>query len=272
MKVTSLWLVVLASAAAGAGCAKGEQANQTADSTARNLTLAPTESSATMRDVPAPTAEPAAPAPRPPEPVAAPAPPRPVTPVKPPPPPPPPQPAAPTTLSLAAGTEVALTVDDTITTRKAKAGDPFSATVGESARDANGQVVIPAGASVSGVILHADPAPNPNGSGRLELSVTTVTVRGQTYPITAAVVGKDTVMKGRGVTGGTAAKVGGGAAIGALAGHLLGKSTAATLIGGAAGAAAGGVVAEKTRTLDVVLPKGATVRIRLTQALTVSAH
>ena len=50
------------SLAAVLGCAKGEQ-SQTADSTARNLTLAPTESTAAMKDVPAPEEQPAAPAP-----------------------------------------------------------------------------------------------------------------------------------------------------------------------------------------------------------------
>ena len=49
------------SLAAVLGCAKTDQANQSADSTARNLTLAPTDSTAAMRDVPA------APVPTPPE-------------------------------------------------------------------------------------------------------------------------------------------------------------------------------------------------------------
>jgi len=42
------------SVAALLGCVKGEQAGQSADSTARNLTLAPTESTAAMKDVPPP--------------------------------------------------------------------------------------------------------------------------------------------------------------------------------------------------------------------------
>lgn len=251
---------IAATAVAATGCAKGAQTAQSADSTARNLTLAPSESATTMRDVPAP-------APTPPEPLTPPAPPRPAALATPPPPATPPAPAM---RSVAAGTEVALAVDDTITTRRAKAGDAFTATVGESVRDAAGRVVIPAGASMSGVVVVADPAPNPRSSGHLELSVTTVTVGGQSYRIAATVIGQDTVMQGRGITGGTAAKVGAGTAIGALAGHLLGKSAGATILGGAAGAATGAVVAERSRNLDVVLPKGATVRIKLTDPLTVN--
>src|SRR2546429_8840510 len=44
-------------------CAKPDQTSQSADSTARNLTLAPTESTAALKDVPAPATEAAKPAP-----------------------------------------------------------------------------------------------------------------------------------------------------------------------------------------------------------------
>src|SRR6267154_645675 len=47
------WLVVVLAGAALAACVQGEQQSQSADSTARNLTLAPTESTAALKDVPA---------------------------------------------------------------------------------------------------------------------------------------------------------------------------------------------------------------------------
>jgi hypothetical protein len=240
---------------AALGCVKGEQANQSADSTARNLTLAPTESTAAMRDVPAPAPAPAAPAPQPA-----------------PKPPPPPKPAAPTSYTLAAGTGVTLSADDSITTRSAKAGDSFSATISENVRDGAGHVVIPAGSAVAGTIVSADPAPNPRSSGKLELAVSSVTVRGRSYAVEGTVESKDTVMQGRGVTGADAAKVGGGAAVGAIAGKLLGKNAKGAVVGGIAGAAAGAVVASRSRDIDVVLPKGAAIRVKLTKSLTVSAR
>src|SRR5437879_11739995 len=89
-----------------------------------------------------------------------------------------PQPAAPVPLTLAAGARVRLAASDTITTRTAKVGDAFSATVSQDVKDPSGRVVIPAGASVSGTIAAAEPAPNPNSTGRIELSVTRVSVRG----------------------------------------------------------------------------------------------
>jgi len=247
-------LVAVLTAVALAGCVKGDQANQSADSTARNLTLAPTESTAAMKDVPAPTTERAKPAPEKKAPQPA---PKPATPV------------VPKTLTAAAGTRVPLAASESISTRQAKPGDAFSATVGEDVKDASGHVVIPAGSAVQGTVVAAEPAPNPSSSGRLELAVHSITVRGASYPVDATVESKDTVMQGRGVTKADAAKVGGGAVAGAIVGKLLGKNAKGAIIGGAVGAAAGAAAARASRDIDVVLPKGATITIKLTKPLTV---
>jgi len=248
-------LAATLAAIALAACVQGEQKSQAADSTARNLTLAPTESTAAMKDVPAPRTEPAKPVPEKKTPVKQPA---------------APKPAAPAPLMLAAGSSVPLTAGDTITTRSAKAGDAFTATVSQDVKDANGRVVIPAGATVSGTIAAAEPAPNPNSAGKLELAVSSVSVHGTSYPIDASVVAMDTVMKGRGVTKADAAKVAGGAVAGAILGKLVGKSGKGAVIGGAAGAAAGAAAARASRDIDIVIPKGAAIRIRLNKPLTVA--
>ena len=130
-------------------------------------------------------------------------------------------------------------------------------------------MVIPAGATVSGTITAAEPAPNPNSTGRIELSVTNITAHGTSYSIDASVVAMDTVMKGRGVTKADAAKVAGGAVAGAIVGKLLGKNTKGAVIGGAAGAAAGAAAARASRDIDVVIPKGAGITIKLNAPLTV---
>jgi hypothetical protein len=244
----SVFAIAALTGAALLACVKGEQTSQSADSTARNLTLAPSESTAAMKDVPAANRAPekAAPAPKRETP-------------KPPPPP------APTSLHLAAGTTVSLAANDTITTRSAKPGDSFTASVSENVKDASGHTVIPAGATVSGTIIAADPGPN----GKLDLKASNVSVHGESYAIDASVVAKDTVMKGRGVTTGDVEKVGAGAAAGALLGKLIGKNTKGAVIGGAVGAAAGAGMARATRSVDVVLPKGAALTIRLNTPLTV---
>lgn len=255
----SMRLVSALSVAALFACAPGEQASRSGDSTARNLTLAPTESTATLTDVPAPAVAPAVPAPakKTPQPAAKPPAPKPTA------------PAAPTTLTAPAGTRVSLAASDTISTRHAKPGDAFTATVTQDVKDAAGRVVIPAGATVAGAITAAHPAPNPNSSGQIELQVKNVSVGGRSYAIDATVVSKDTVMKGRGVTGADVGKVGAGAAAGAIVGKILGKNTKGAVVGGAVGAAAGAAAARASRDIDVVIPQGAAITIRLITPLTV---
>src|SRR5947209_15846406 len=148
MKTTVETWMRLAGALATAtllGCVKGET-SQSSDSTARNLTLAPAESTAALKDVPARAAEPAKAAPQKRAPK------------------PPPKPAPPTTLTAAAGTRVPFAASDTITTRHAKAGDAFTASVSQDVKDAAGHVVIPAGSTVQGTIDAAEPPPNPNSA------------------------------------------------------------------------------------------------------------
>jgi hypothetical protein len=255
-------LVATLATAVFVGCAKSEQANQPADSTARNLTLAPAESTAALRDVPASKAQPAKRAqekkatakPRPPERAA-------------------PKLSAPAplaTFTAPAGTQVPLAVGDTISTRHVHAGDPFSASVSEDVRDVAGHIIIPAGSPVQGTIDAAD-ARHPNSSGRLVLSVHNVTVRGTGYAVAGTVVSMDTVQQGRGVTTTDAAKVGAGAAAGAILGRIIGKGSKGTVIGGLVGAAGGAAAARTTRDIDIVLPKGARFTLKLDLPLTVQA-
>jgi len=236
-------------------CQKGQEQSQASDSTARNLTLAPTESTAAMRDVPANP------------PAAA---------TKPTPPPatrPPAQrrPTAPAMLHVGAGTTMDIAAVDTISSRSAKVGDAFTARVVEDIKNAAGKVVIPAGSVVNGKIADVKPAPNPNTPGTLTLNVSSITVRGTSYPIEASVDSLETIHKGRGVTTGDVAKVGAGAAAGAILGRVLGGNKKGTIIGGIVGGAAGAAVAHSTKDSDIVLPAGAHIIIRLTKELAVAA-
>ena len=57
----------------------------------------------------------------------------------------------------------------------------------------------------------------------------------------------------------------------AIVGKLFGKNTKGAVIGGAAGAAAGAAAARASRDIDVVIPKGAAITIKLNAPLTVKA-
>ncbi len=249
---------LLLSVALLGACAKGENANKaSADSTARNLTLAPADSSAALHDVPAnpPAAAPVTP------PVTAPVSRPAVTRPKPPP--------APATATLPAGSHFDMAAADTITSRTAKVGDPFTARVVEDVRNAAGKVVIPAGSQVSGTISDVKPAPNPRTPGTLTLAVSSVTIRGTNYPLDATIDSLETIHKGRGVTTGDAAKVGGGAVAGAILGRVLGGNKRGTIIGGVVGGAVGAGVAATSKDSDIVLPAGAHIIVTVTKPLTV---
>jgi outer membrane protein with glycine zipper len=244
--VSLVWL-------AGA-CAQEQQAGQSADSTARNLTLAPADSQAALRDVPAPgAAAPSTPVP----------PPRTAAPRQ------PAKPAAPATATLGSGTHFDMAAGDTISSRTAKVGDSFSARVVEDVRSASGQVVIPAGSVVNGTITAVKPAPDPATPGTLTLAVSSVTVRGTNYPLEASIDSLETIHKGRGITTRDAAKVGAGAAAGAILGRVIGGNKKGTVIGGVVGGAVGAGVAANTKDSDIVLPAGAHILVTLTKALTV---
>jgi len=264
--------LVLASGTIACGKENQQAAQPSADSAARNLSLAPgTATPAALNDVASPaTASPRAkPATRSPrsekrekaegrsegkaEGKAAPA------------------ERGPSSYTAESGTSVALAVNDTISSRTAKAGQSFSARVTADVKDAAGHVVIPAGSTVGGSVVEVTPggASNP---GTLKLAVNSLTVQGASYPLEATIESAGTISEGRGVTGKDAAKVGAGAAAGAIAGRILGKNTRGTVIGGILGAAAGAGVARATRTVDIVLPAGASVQISLAKPITVAAH
>jgi len=252
MRLRNEIAAVLATAAAvSIACAKGEQAKAPADSTARNLTLVPSETSAARHDAPVPQPTPAV---RPPV-------------AKPKPVPPP----APTLYTALAGTHLDMAVSDTITSRTNHAGDAFTAKVVDDVKDARGHVVIPAGAMVAGTVTAVKPAPNPNEPGTLTLAVSSVTIRGTKYDLDARIDSLETRRHGRGVTTGDAAKVGAGAAAGAILGRVIGGNKRGTIIGGIVGAAAGAGIAATSKDADIVLPAGAHVLVTLNKPLTVKA-
>jgi hypothetical protein len=242
-------------------CQKGQEQSQASDSTARNLTLAPAESTAAMRDVPDQNQKTTRPPP-------ATRPPAQRNPTRTNPPAPTP---APRMARLGVGATMDVAATDTISSRTAKVGDAFTARVVEDVKNATGQVVIPAGSVVHGAITAVKPAPNPHTAGTLTLSVTSVTVRGASYPLEASVDSLETIHKGRGVTTGDAAKVGAGAVAGAVLGRVLGGNKKGTIIGGVVGGIAGAGVASQTKDSDIVLPAGAHIIIRLTKELAVAA-
>ena len=247
-------LCVLGLAACGGGGDKSGSA--TADSLSRDLQLAQQDSTHAMSDTAAAPAGAPAAAPKPaaaaPKPAAA-----------------APKPAAPKPApSLAAGTTFVATVPDTISSRTTKSGAMMQAKVGESITAADGRVVIPAGSTVNIRLDEFKSAPTKGGKETFAASLVSVIIDGTSYPLAGKVDHLDYTLKGRGVTGGTVAKVGGGAAAGALLGKAIGGNTTGAIVGGVVGAAGGAAVADKTGDQDITVLPGATVKMTISEAFT----
>jgi len=174
--------------------------------------------------------------------------------------------------TVASGTVIDATFGETITSRSNEPGDKVSATVDMDVKNALGRVVIPAGSVVEITIAEITPARNKSREdGTLVLRVTGLTVRNESYPITAEITALEHTLKGRGVTVGEVEKVAVGTTIGAVAGRVIGGNAKGTIIGGAIGAAGGTVVAVQTASRDVVVSAGTPVTITLTAPLKVAS-
>jgi predicted component of type VI protein secretion system len=272
--MTSRTLLATFAVAALAACGGDRNDNvAAADSLSRDLQLAPVDSGAPLNDQPAaqPASEPAAtpaPAPKPaaakPKPKPAPAPTPAATPA------PAPKPAAPA--SLAAGTVIRATMDDSISSRRNKAGETVTATTVEDLKDPSGRTVIPAGSTIQITITAIKESENKSDkTGTLTLNVADVTVNGRSYGLSAEIDSVARSLQGRKTNEGDVAKVGAGTAVGAVVGRVIGGSTKGAVIGGVIGGAVGTQRAIETKDRDVVVPAGSRIILRLTEKFTPAA-
>ena len=171
--------------------------------------------------------------------------------------------------TLPVGTEIHAALDDSINSRKDTVGRTVTAVVMENITGADGKTLIPAGAPVRFTVTRLSPARSKGAQGRLRLKVDGIGVGTELRQVTAEVQPVPHELRGRGVTAGDAAKVGVGAAGGAVIGKVVGKSTEAAVIGGVVGAAGGAVVASQTATRDVFVKARTPVVLKLTQPLLV---
>ncbi|MFN8645294.1 MAG: hypothetical protein U0104_00915 [Gemmatimonadales bacterium] len=258
-------------------CGKGGADQAQADSLSRDLQLAPAESTTALNDQPAPADAPAqtpaaTPAPAPgTTPAPAPAQPKPKPTANPATAPAPAAPA-PRKMTLASGTSIEASANDSLHSRHNKVGEKFHATIPADVKDAQGHVAIPAGSVVTFKVLVLEPAKNKNDAdGRVRLAAEEVVIGGTAYPITGEAGTKfvEHDLKGQGVTAGGAVRVGAGAAGGAVAGKVVGGKTGA-VVGGIAGAVGGAVLANQTADRDVIVAPGFKVIFTLGADFTVT--
>jgi hypothetical protein len=180
---------------------------------------------------------------------------------------PPPAPA-PARRTLASGTEIGTTTIDSIHSRHNAVGDAIRVRVNRNIVDSEGRTVIPAGAVITLGITEIAPASSKGGAGTLVLAARSVTIDGESYPVTGRATDFEYELRGRGVGGREVAKTAGGAVAGAIIGRVVGGRKG-TVIGAVGGAAAGAAVADATQDRDVVVAAGKPILITLNDDFTV---
>jgi hypothetical protein len=256
--------------AAIAACGRGDRGDTAAaDSLNRDLQLAPVDTTAELNDRPSDTAVATAPAPaartpsRPSRPAASASAPAP----KPSAPAPARTPPAAVSASLASGTRLSAATTAEVRSNKNKVGDTVTATIANDVKDDAGHVVIPAGSEIVLKVTAIKESENKSDkTGTLTLQPTSVTINGQSYPLSARIDSVGTQLEGRKTGAGDIAKVGAGAGIGAVVGRVLGGSTKGAVIGGVIGGAVGAQRAVETKDRDVVVPQGTTVILVLDES------
>jgi hypothetical protein len=156
------------------------------------------------------------------------------------------------------GAEIKVRTDRAIPAKPA-AGSAYSATVSEDVQDSSGAVLIP----------HGSPArlvAEKNGNDTM-LDLRSVTIDGRRYSITSP--GEKTSSGGLGANKRTAKYVGGGAAVGAVLGALLGGGKGAAI--GALVGGAGGAGAEVYRGRKKEIPAETELKFKLAQDLQLRA-
>lgn len=177
----------------------------------------------------------------------------------PPPPPPPPQ-----KVTIPAGTQLTVRLNEPLDSEKNQVGDTFHGTLGAPIVIGD-QTVIPSGADVSGRVAAVQSAGRFAGSSLLTLELTSLSVNGKTYNVQTSQWSR----QGKGEGKNTAVKAGGGAALGALIGGLAGGGRGAA-IGAAAGGGAGTGVAATKKGEQIKLAAESTLNFQLVNVLTVT--
>ncbi|MGB8889957.1 MAG: BON domain-containing protein [Candidatus Korobacteraceae bacterium] len=192
---------------------------------------------------PFPSEQPAAPAPAP-------------TPA--PPPPPPPQ-----KVTIPAGTQLSVRLNDQLDSERNQVGDTFHGSL-STPIVINGETVIPSGADVVGRVADVKSAGRFAGNSVLTLELNSLSVNGKTYNIQT----NQWSRSGKGEGKSTATKVGVGTVAGAVLGGLIGGGKGAA-IGAASGAGAGTGVAAAKKGQQIKLAPEAVLNFQTINTLTV---
>lgn len=167
-------------------------------------------------------------------------------------------------VTLPAGTRLPIVLDTSVGSKTSRAEDPVRAHL-SSAVSHQGEVALPEGSLVSGVVTSAVRSGKVKGRAHVAIRFDTVTPPGgEAYKIDTSAVGRTAAATHKK----DALEIGGPAVGGAIIGGLLGGKKG-TLIGTVAGAGAGTAVVLSTRGREIGLARGAALTLELRAPITV---
>jgi hypothetical protein len=162
------------------------------------------------------------------------------------------------------GTLLQLRTNETVSSKRAKDGTQVDFVVIQDVIS-GGMLAIPRGATVHGVVTEVKQAGDLKGAPELALTLTSLDLGGQNYPL----VSDQFKVKGPGKGEHTASNVVGGALMGTIIGCAFGRGVGCA-VGAGAGAAAGTAASAATPGPGVWIPAEARVDFHLTNPLTVT--
>ena len=172
----------------------------------------------------------------------------------------------PADVNVAAGTNLAIRINQHISVKTTRAGDHFTGVVEEPVIGRNNNVVIPRGTPVTGIVDASHRRGHFKGASVLELRLTSLTLNGNEYRIDTHDLTR--TKKGKGKR--SAAFIGGGTGLGMLIGGVA-TGGVGLAVGGLAGAGAGTAIGGLTGNRDIEIPAESVVRFKLADDLVVQA-
>lgn len=184
-----------------------------------------------------------------------------------------PQPATPASapvitpvdVHIAAGTPLAIRINQTISVKHGYAGERFTGEINDPViQDGSNNVIIPRGTHVEGVVVEAHRRGHFKGRSVLELRLVSMTLNGQVYRLDTQDFTR--TKKGKGKR--SAAFIGSGAGLGMLVGGIA-TGGVGLVVGGLVGAGGGTALGGLTGNRDIVIPAESVVNFRLADDLVV---
>lgn len=172
----------------------------------------------------------------------------------------------PADVNVAAGTSLAIRINQHISVKSTRAGDHFTGVVEEPIVGRNNNVVIPRGTPVEGIVDASHRRGHFKGRSILELRLTTLTLGGKQYALDTHDLSR--TKKGKGKR--SAALIGGGAGLGMLVGGVA-TGGVGLVVGGLVGGGVGTAVGGLTGNRDIEIPAESIVRFKLADDLVVQA-